>query len=155
MKALSLHQPWASLVVHGLKAEETRGPRSPQAYRGPLLIHAAKVLDAEVYARLWNDFMDVRYALPCHASMPLGAIVGRVNVAEIRVMTADLIAGMSERERAFGDWQPGRFAWRLTDARAVCPPINVRGRQGLFDVTVDDVAACDKVRFQDLIRGDL
>lgn len=45
VKALSLWQPWASLLVHGHKRVETRG--WPTSFRGPLLIHAAKRLDDE------------------------------------------------------------------------------------------------------------
>ncbi|TRU31740.1 MAG: ASCH domain-containing protein [Microcystis aeruginosa Ma_QC_B_20070730_S2] len=40
MKAISLWQPWASLVANGLKLYETRG--WPTKYRGVLAIHAAK-----------------------------------------------------------------------------------------------------------------
>src|SRR5947209_16278 len=43
MYALSLKQPWATLLVHGLKTIEVR--RWPTSRRGPLLIHAAKVSD--------------------------------------------------------------------------------------------------------------
>lgn len=38
MKALTLHQPWASLVALGVKTVETRGWAT--SYRGPLAIHA-------------------------------------------------------------------------------------------------------------------
>jgi hypothetical protein len=41
--ALSLKQPWATLVVHGLKTIEVR--RWPTARRGPILIHAARIAD--------------------------------------------------------------------------------------------------------------
>lgn len=40
MKAISLWQPWASLIAHGVKTIETRSWSTP--YRGPLAIHAAK-----------------------------------------------------------------------------------------------------------------
>jgi hypothetical protein len=40
---LSLKQPWAALLVHGVKTIEVR--RWPTARRGPILIHAAKVSD--------------------------------------------------------------------------------------------------------------
>lgn len=40
MKALTLHQPWASLIALGVKTVETRSWST--AYRGPLAIHAAK-----------------------------------------------------------------------------------------------------------------
>lgn len=38
MKALTLHQPWASLIAFGVKTIETRGWKT--TYRGPLAIHA-------------------------------------------------------------------------------------------------------------------
>src|SRR5579859_1740938 len=41
--ALSLKQPWATLLVHGLKCIEVRA--WPTARRGPILIHAARVPD--------------------------------------------------------------------------------------------------------------
>jgi hypothetical protein len=40
MKALTLTQPWATLVAIGAKTIETRS--WPTSYRGPLAIHAAK-----------------------------------------------------------------------------------------------------------------
>jgi hypothetical protein len=41
--ALSLKQPWAALLVAGLKTVEVR--KWPSARRGPVLIHAARVPD--------------------------------------------------------------------------------------------------------------
>lgn len=40
MKAITLHQPWASLVVVGAKTVETRSWAT--SYRGPLVVHAGK-----------------------------------------------------------------------------------------------------------------
>ncbi|MFQ3650459.1 MAG: ASCH domain-containing protein [Gemmataceae bacterium] len=42
-RALSLKQPWAALLVAGLKTIEIR--RWSTAYRGPILIHAARLED--------------------------------------------------------------------------------------------------------------
>src|SRR4051794_12745444 len=41
--ALSLKQPWATLLVHGCKSIEVR--RWSTARRGPVLIHAARISD--------------------------------------------------------------------------------------------------------------
>ena len=43
MKALSIKQPWAWLIVNGIKPVENRDWYSN--YRGPLLIHAGKTID--------------------------------------------------------------------------------------------------------------
>ena len=40
MKALTIRQPWASLIAAGMKTIETRGWST--RYWGPLLIHAGK-----------------------------------------------------------------------------------------------------------------
>src|SRR5215471_13086409 len=52
MYALSLKQPWATLLVSGRKTIEVR--RWPTARRGRFLIHAARVSDPrpEVWARV-------------------------------------------------------------------------------------------------------
>jgi ASCH domain len=56
--ALSLKQPWAALLVHGLKTIEIR--RWPTARRGRILIHAARVPDdrAEAWAHVPAEFME-------------------------------------------------------------------------------------------------
>lgn len=43
--ALSIMQPWAGLIVHGLKDIENRS--WPTRFRGPVLIHAGKKLDGD------------------------------------------------------------------------------------------------------------
>jgi hypothetical protein len=43
IKAISLWQPWASLMAAGVKLHETRHWWT--SYRGPLAIHAAKRID--------------------------------------------------------------------------------------------------------------
>lgn len=54
IKALTLWQPWATLVAIGAKQIETRSWAT--AYRGPLAIHAAKHTPKEA--------ADVAFALP-------------------------------------------------------------------------------------------
>jgi hypothetical protein len=71
--ALSLKQPWATLVVHGLKTIEVR--RWPTARRGRILIHAARVPDARPEA--WRH---VPETLTSHAQHQ-GGIIGAVDLA--------------------------------------------------------------------------
>ena len=54
MKALSLWQPWASLIAAGVKKVETR--HWPTAYRGPIAIHAAKRLESDCGEELEGCF---------------------------------------------------------------------------------------------------
>jgi hypothetical protein len=66
--ALSLKQPWATLVVHGLKTIEVRS--WPTARRGRILIHAARISDERPEA--WRRLPD---ELEEHAKL-CGGIVG-------------------------------------------------------------------------------
>ena len=43
LSCLTVRQPWAWLLTHGVKPVENRTWKT--SYRGPLLIHAGKVLD--------------------------------------------------------------------------------------------------------------
>src|SRR4051794_31022472 len=56
--ALSLKQPWAALLVHGVKTIEVR--RWPTARRGRVLIHAARVPDdrPEAWSRVPEELHD-------------------------------------------------------------------------------------------------
>ena len=67
MRAITIRQPFASLVVTGRKRLETR--KWFTSYRGPLLIHAARSVHRE----------PIR-GVASLEGLPLGAIVGRVHV---------------------------------------------------------------------------
>ena len=74
--ALSIKQPWAALVVAGLKTIEIR--RWPTARRGRILIHAARVPDARDVA--WQ------YVTPQVQALAelRGGIIGAVELTDCR-----------------------------------------------------------------------
>jgi len=72
--ALSLKQPWATLVVHGLKTMEVR--RWPTARRGRILIHAARISDDRSEA--WRH---VPKELEATATQTAG-IIGAVEIVD-------------------------------------------------------------------------
>ena len=92
MKALSLTQPWATLVASGRKQVETRSWTT--SYRGPLLIHAAKGFP--VYAR---EFALIVYGNPAVLPyLPLGAIVARAYLLDVR-RTESMLTRITAKER--------------------------------------------------------
>mgnify|MGYP001004326308 CR=1 FL=1 len=153
MKALTLTQPYATLVALGAKQIETRGQRL--SHRGPLAIHAGLgpgYFGSE--AALWDCCLSPPFAhvlreagLPSPARLPRGAIVAIVNVTGCRIigrepngdatiMADDLsFIPILGDELAFGDYSPGRYAWLLADVRALAEPIAARGMQGLWEWT--------------------
>ena len=138
MKAISLWQPWASLIVCRYKRIETRSWR--HSYRGNLLIHAAK--------RPYRAFLqDRELLLACNelgldtADLPTGAIIGQCRLVDISP-TDSVCAMVRLIEGRIGDFSPGRFAWHLADAFAFETPIPYVGHQGLFTVSTTDIPVC-------------
>jgi hypothetical protein len=127
IKAISLWQPWATLIARGLKRHETRS--WPSSHRGIVAIHAAKTID-----------MAGAPAALCHAGIgsgwwedcPRGAIVA---IARLRrcVSTDDVFQDLTRADEASGNYQAGRFAWELADVRPLDHAIPALGRQGLFN----------------------
>jgi len=130
-KALSLLQPWASLVIMGLKKIETRVWST--TYRGTLLIHASMGKGGSLVAE--NEL--IKKHVPDFKSLPFGYIIGQVELTDIvRVgelgLRSDVIDKLSLEEKAFGN-DPGRFAWLFSEAVAFDEPIPATGRLGLWE----------------------
>ena len=75
--ALSVKQPWATLLVHGLKTIEVR--RWPTARRGRILLHAARVPDErpEAWARVPPELREM--------AQLLGGIIGAGDLIDCRI----------------------------------------------------------------------
>lgn len=152
MKAISLWQPWASAIALGYKRIETRGWSTP--YRGTLAIHAAKTTVGMEMARRgtalelehWISTFGIgRQGLSgLFAGLPLGAVIATCRLVDVvPADDAGIQAQLDEwrsavlgrvRERDFGDYRPGRFAWLLADVVPLAKPWPCRGRQKVFDV---------------------
>jgi hypothetical protein len=148
MKALSLWQPWATLVAVGAKKFETRSWGTP--YRGALAIHATKhtwqqaaLADSDPYRAA---LVAAGYHTEEHYDLPHGAIIAVCNLtAVLQVPAMAHIQTMvelppHEPERSFGDYTPGRYAWKLENVRRLEFPVVWRGAQGLWHVPSDLVA---------------
>lgn len=124
MKALTIWQPWASLIALGAKTIETRSWST--TYRGPLAIHAAKQWTAE---QQWirDKFSDF---LPDH--ILLGCIIATAYLTDVMPADTPYTLRLAQFELEFGDYSPGRFAWRLENIVPLLTPIPARGQQGLW-----------------------
>lgn len=115
MKALSIMQPWAWLIVNGHKSVENRTWNT--GYRGPLLIHAGKKLDREGWHWVRQTFPNLR--LPERFDM--GGIVGRALLE--RVVT----------ELPGDPWFFGPYGFLLRNVIPL-PFRPCKGQLGFFDV---------------------
>ena len=82
MKALSIRQPWASLIVAGYKTVENRPWRTH--YRGPTLIHASLKLDREAYGDVEQGIHPVTGAPWIFSGMDFrtGGIIGQATIVD-------------------------------------------------------------------------
>ena len=164
MKAITLIQPYATLISLGMKKIETRSWAT--SYRGPLAIHAAKgpgdlgsfkaMRDLcgtqpffDALMRIVPDFDTYCDRDAIFERLPLGAIVAVCEVVccvPTEAAEDGFFGGprsietgfqrlwkLTDQERAFGDYSPGRFAWLLSDIRALPEPIPVKGALGLWE----------------------
>lgn len=146
MRALSLWQPWATLIALQAKRFETRSWYT--SYRGRLIIHAAKNAEGMELC-IKRPYFDVLnqagYIVNGKPSLPMGCAICVVDLVGCYRTNGHGIGyhidgGIGERpepaphEREFGDYSEGRYAWQLENVRVFDAPIPMKGMQGLFDV---------------------
>lgn len=120
MKALSIRQPWAWLIVNGYKDIENRDWYI--GHRGELLVHAAKGMTRDEYedAQSLCHSMNPPINLPAPDDLERGGIVGSTNVTGC----------VRESE---SPWFFGKFGAQLKDSKPL-PFRPYRGQLGLFEV---------------------
>lgn len=118
MKALTVRQPWAWLIVNGYKPVENRTWAT--TYRGPVLIHAAASLaDPQSLMDCYALCETLGIELP--DEVDCGGIVGQVQ----------LIDCVKEHP---SPWFSGPVGWLLSDPQPL-PFRAYKGRLGLFDIS--------------------
>lgn len=132
MKALTLWQPWASLVAVGAKQWETRSWSTK--YRGPLMIHAAMRKPPEINNPLVVEEMIQALGVADFDELPRGVILAVVDLTGTwelvpPVIDLPICPSSLDREQLLGDWRPNRFIWRLQNLRRLPKPVCARGHQ--------------------------
>lgn len=137
MKAITLWQPWASLIAAGLKTIETRPWRT--SYRGPLIIHASARLPGPIDLPDRNTLAIFAATLGLDGlqdlrALPRGACLAVVDVLDcIPTYRIDHGQHLPSLERAAGNFGPNRYAWKLERVQRLRRPIPARGRQRLWN----------------------
>lgn len=109
IKAISLHQPWASMIARGEKTIETRMYKT--SHRGELLIAST--------------------LYPSYDKLPRGMGLVIVNVIDCRKMRFE------DEKRACCKFECGRWAWILSGIRKI-KPFHVTGKQGFYYVEIPE-----------------
>lgn len=149
MKALTLWQPWASLVALGHKRVETRCWTTK--HRGELAIHASANLPpvwlgrsrfspefADEVADVLNVRRDRDDRLGPHVdsvvrALPRAAVLCIVRLRAIEPTTPALREYLSQRELLFGNYEEGRYAWHVELIEKFEQPIPAKGNRLLWN----------------------
>lgn len=139
MRALSIRQPWASLILKAGKDVENRC--WPTKFRGRILIHAAKgmtrgehedAIDFAVHAinarpRAGAKMTTLREPGFAFEDLPRGGIIGAVEIVDCM-------------NRSESPWFMGEYGFILRDPQPL-PFLAWKGQLGFFDVPYDFDAA--------------
>jgi len=143
LPAITLWQPWASLLAHAIKRCETRYWYT--RHRGPLAIHAAqrwardqRDLCADPAFRPHLALISPEAADSAGDSLPRGHVLAvgyledlwRTENADphLRKLKIDI-----PTERALGDYRSGRWAWQFSAMELLLAPLPATGGQGLWE----------------------
>ncbi len=125
MKAITVKQPFASLIADGLKEYEFRTWRT--SYRGEILIHAGKSVDQKAMKRFAS------YGL----TFPLGCVIAKASLTDcveitdevkqnLRMKNAPVYAGTTEDPRFHG------YGFKLENIVKI-EPVYTKGMLGLWE----------------------
>lgn len=117
---ISVRQPWASLIVCGLKNVELRTWATD--YKGVLYIHAAKKMDEHALRRFMIE------------APPRGCLIGTVELVEVEKLTVSRWHELAAQHLDNGPYASGMYAWHLAKPRQMAEAIPYSGVRGLFPV---------------------
>lgn len=145
MKALTIWQPWASLLALGQKKYETRS--RPFRYRGLIAIHAAQYrkLPPDIYQALYSALKTKGFHEPSYEKSLLyhleqgfmaqyfGTVIAETELVDCHLIDEAFVAKLPPGEVRMGDFTPGRFAFEFADMKCLNKPVPVKGAQGLWN----------------------
>ncbi len=112
VKALSLKQPWAELVVSGKKKIELR--KWNTHFRGEFMIHASKISDINAMKRFGFN------------NLPCGAIIGKAKLIDVKHYEDEKELSLDANlHLANNEW--GSFGFLLGEVERLDKPIVAKG----------------------------
>ena len=144
LTAISLHQPWASLIAEKIKTKETRNWAPPKALEQKrIAIHAAKTIaNPRTLNRQTRQAIETIYGPDWPSKIPRGALL-----ATARLDYALQVKHVQDRQATpmhphqqpvqtdpYGDFSANRWIWILSDIQKLPTPIPETGHQRLWTI---------------------
>ena len=152
MYAITLQQPWATLIALGMKKVETRSWPAPARLAGKrIAVHAGKRLVRQPGEAIEKE-LRAHWGEDWRSDMPTGAVVATAVLAGMaQVEYLDLTSGHAVHDAdtemgcavgvartkidPWGDFRPGRWLWFFTDVVALSEPMPAVGHQSFWHWT--------------------
>lgn len=153
VNALTLWQPWATLLVDGIKTTETRDWWPPlNALGKPIAIHAGthKVSKNGIPLAV-QERMELGYDADWRDKIPYGAMIGvgilshyyyvhgreradKTVMVEQWPNTKDILEGPYSYipTDPWGDYSVGRYIWQITNMYPLQEPVKIAGKQKIW-----------------------
>lgn len=145
MKAITIKQPWASLIVHGIKDIENRTWTCPKKYIGQrVLIHASKSKDKREKPLLTEEQYKLAGGVSgygTHIFGNRGAIIGSVEIVDCVVnhssiwaeKTENYTVGMNPKLHENITGKKVIYNWVLANPVLFEKPIPAKGRLSFWE----------------------
>ncbi len=125
IKALSFRQPWAELVIDGIKTMDLRTWNTH--YRGLLAVYASQTIEKEA---CYEHNIDPD-------QLTTGAVIGIVDLLNVTKLDERTYNEQSTAHLNARHFRESLYGWKLVNPRRLDNPKPVRGRLNLFDVYLD------------------
>lgn len=144
MKAITLYQPWATLMAIGAKTFETRSWDTK--YRGLIAIHSAKAFPIWAQELMYQEpffSMLERMGYDDPESLQRGVILSIHDLKETyptpnvpgqrKLYSNSILIPPAWPESQFGNYGARRYAWHMPLSQMLDVPYAIRGHQRLWE----------------------
>ena len=152
MKAITIKQPWVSLIVHGIKDIENRSWACPWKYIGHrVLIHASgKPVEMRnpngVFTKTQWDSLPVEFQrkIICAEGIVNSAIIGSVEIIGCSINYPSKWAEKTDNSKGY--YENPIYNWILANPILFSEPIPAKGKLSFWDYESinfeDDICLC-------------
>jgi hypothetical protein len=133
-KTLTISQPFAGLLILGIKHHETRSWNTK--HRGKLAIHSSARMTADgkqVLDWLCKELPDVFFpgSEAMYMCTQLGMVLGTVNVTD--TVSTNENRPIESLERLLGDYSPNRYYWKCENPVMFAAPVPAVGKLSIWN----------------------
>lgn len=128
MKVLTIQEPYATFIMHGMKKIETRSWKTK--YRGEIYIHAGK---SKNFLKKINNNKVLK--LLENIGLNYGNIICKAELIDCVYMTKEFIDKVKSEnnyEYILGEYAVGRYAWILQNVQEINQKIHAKGKLNIW-----------------------